>query len=235
MNTLELFAGSRSFTKVAQERGHRTFCTDILALPGIDYAVDIFDFDPSVVPFVPDVIWASPDCAAWSNAAGGFHFNSKSLNPKTEKAKMSFKMIDKTMSIIQYFQKRNPSLLFYIENPVGRLQYYLKPVNLFSNDIPRLVTISQCQYGREFQKNTHIWTNDMAWKPKPICKKQMGCHLRNLKNVSDNKLRAWNYSSDGAVPWANTGYYGRAHIPGLLILEILESAEKQLCINTPSV
>ena len=63
MKVLELFAGEQCFSNVAKQLGYETFTSDILPLPGIDYAVDIFDFDVRVVPFVPDVIWASPDCS----------------------------------------------------------------------------------------------------------------------------------------------------------------------------
>ena len=45
MNTLELFAGSRSFSKVAEKFGHETFTTDIEPFEKIDVVCDIFDFD----------------------------------------------------------------------------------------------------------------------------------------------------------------------------------------------
>jgi hypothetical protein len=41
MNVLELFAGSRSFTKVAMDLGHDTFCTDIHDFEGMDMVGDI--------------------------------------------------------------------------------------------------------------------------------------------------------------------------------------------------
>ena len=47
MNTLELFAGSRSFSKVAEKFGHETFTTDIEPFEKIDVVCDIFDFDVS--------------------------------------------------------------------------------------------------------------------------------------------------------------------------------------------
>ena len=45
MNTLELFAGSRSFSKVAEKFGHETFTTDIEPFEKIDVVGDFFDFD----------------------------------------------------------------------------------------------------------------------------------------------------------------------------------------------
>ena len=45
MKVLELFAGSRSFSKVAEELGHKTYTTDIEPFDKIDQVCDIFDFD----------------------------------------------------------------------------------------------------------------------------------------------------------------------------------------------
>ena len=47
MKVLELFAGSRSFSKVAEEMGMETFTTDFKSFDKIDYVVDILDFDVS--------------------------------------------------------------------------------------------------------------------------------------------------------------------------------------------
>ena len=43
MKILELFAGSRSFSKVAEELGHDTFSVDIQPFDNIDYVTDILD------------------------------------------------------------------------------------------------------------------------------------------------------------------------------------------------
>ena len=59
-NLLELFAGSRSVGLVGEQLGFNVFSSDINDFDGIDYVVDILNFDVNKVPFVPDVIWASP-------------------------------------------------------------------------------------------------------------------------------------------------------------------------------
>ena len=233
LKILELFAGSRCFAKEAERLGHETFSSDILALEGIDYAVDIFEFDCSEVPFIPDLIWASPDCAAWSRAAGVVHFETSGVaKPKTEKAKKAFLMIEKTLEIIAYFLLLNPDLKFYIENPVGKLQYvdFMRPDEMFCNPIiKRMVRIDQCQYGREYMKPTHIWTNDSLWKERGKCKgRHNGCtHLENIKNVGDkydrvvkNLLPGKRRSSLGILD--KGGYYKRAAIPADLCREIIE-------------
>lgn len=211
---LELFAGSQSFTKVAKELNYFTYTSDILPIKGIDYVVDILDFNKSKVPFIPDVIWASPDCAAWSKAAGNIHFKSKSLVPQTEKAANAFKIIDKTIEIIFYFLTFNRELKYYIENPEGKMQKYLQAGTLFGK-IPRLVTIDQCQYGREFQKTTHIFTNNMNWKPKNRCKGLPNCHhIHNTKN-------SWVGMKTSLGALDRKAYYERAKIPYQLCKEIL--------------
>jgi hypothetical protein len=254
MKILELFAGSRCFTRAAEELGHRTFSTDILELEGIDYVVDIFDFDVLEVPFIPDLIWASPDCAAWSRAAGKCHFDGHGISrPVSQKAIQAKLMIDKTLGIIQHFLSLNPNLKFYIENPVGKLQYYLpiQPSDIFRTSIvKRVVNIDQCQYGREFMKPTQIWTNDLRWKPRPKCKgRHRGCgHLENIKNVGDKYDRvktkyssrlpgttkkSKHSSSLGALE--KGGYYNRAMIPSDLCLEVINSCKNQISYDVEKI
>ncbi len=215
MRTVELFAGSCSFTKVAKSKGFETFTTDIINSNDIDYSVDIMLFDAADVPFIPDVIWASPDCATWSKAAGNLHYDSKSMKPKTEKAKQAILHIEKMLNVIDYFLKLNPALLYYIENPVGKLINYLKRGSLFEPgfNIPRVVTIDQCQYGREYMKPTHIFTNDLSWIPRERCKGGKSCnHKKNIKNAGSGKKNQL----------ASNRYYKRAEVASELFYEILK-------------
>lgn len=211
---LELFAGRQCFTNVAKELGFNTFTSDINDLEGIDYVVNILDFDVNRVPFIPDIIWASPDCSTWSKAAGNIHFDRHKLIPKTEKARIGFLLIDRTIEIIHYFLSINPFMKYYIENPVGKLQKYLLAGTLFSV-IPRLVTIDQCQYGRKYKKPTHIFTNDYDWRQRKRCPGLPICsHAANVKNAGTGMK-----TSLGVLK--NLRYYERAKIPYELCFEIL--------------
>ncbi len=87
MNTLELFAGSRSFSKVAEKLGHNVYTTDNQNFENIDQVCDIFDFDLDKLPYEPELIWASPPCTSFSVASIGRHWN-KDHTPKTEKAEL---------------------------------------------------------------------------------------------------------------------------------------------------
>lgn len=169
MKVLELFAGSRSIGKVCDELGYEVFSSDINAFDGIDYVVDILDFDVNNVPFVPDVIWASPPCTTYSIAAISTHRDGQV--PKTEFAKKSDDMMYKLHRIIRYFLECNHNLVYYIENPRGMMRKMD-----FMNVHPVRNTVTYCQYGDDRMKPTDIWTNNKAWTPRPMCKNGSPCH-----------------------------------------------------------
>ena len=79
MKVLELFAGSRSVGKVADQLGWEVFSSDFEAFEGIDYQIDILKFDVSKVPFKPDIIWASPPCTGFSVAMGDLNLIHENL------------------------------------------------------------------------------------------------------------------------------------------------------------
>lgn len=64
MKILELFAGSRSFGSVAEERGHEVFSVDNVGFEGIDLVEDIEHLSSEQIPWTPDVTWGSPPCFA---------------------------------------------------------------------------------------------------------------------------------------------------------------------------
>src|SRR5680860_95771 len=174
MKTLELFAGSRSFSKVAEELGHEIFTTDIEQFGKIDYITNILEFDYSKVPYIPDIIWASPPCTGFSVASIGHHWTGGkgAYIPKTETAKLGIVLVEKTLEIIRHYQELNPNLIWYMENPRGILRK-MKCVEF----LPYHHTITYCQYGDDRMKPTDIWTNDKNWTPRPMCKNGNPCHI----------------------------------------------------------
>ena len=199
MKVLELFAGSRSFSKVAEEMGMETFTCDFKPFDKIDYVVDILDFDTNKVTFKPDVIWASPPCTYFSVASIGHHWN-KDHTPKTEQAKLGVKIVQKTLDIINFLKPD----YFFIENPRGKLRK-LDVVK----DILR-ATVTYCQYGDNRMKPTDIWTNNTNWKPRKICKNGMPCH--------ESAPRGSQTGTQGLK-----GNYERSIVPYELCKEILKS------------
>lgn len=203
MNILELFAGSRSIGKVGEKLGHTVFSSDFEAFENIDYVVDVLDFDCSKVPFIPDMIWASPPCQGFSVAAIGKNWNHDGT-PKTDSARLGIKLAKKTIEIIQHFQKLNPNLVWFIENPRGKLRKMD-----FMQDFT-IHTVTYCQYGDTRMKPTDIWTNSKTWIPKPMCKNGMPCHVAAPRG---SKTGTQGLSGD----------YERSKNPELLCEEIVKS------------
>ena len=68
MKILELFSGTESFSKVAEERGHTAFTVDILEKFNPSLCKDVLLLERKDLPFIPDVIWSSPLCTHYSQA-----------------------------------------------------------------------------------------------------------------------------------------------------------------------
>ena len=206
MNVLELFAGSRSFSKVAEELGHKTFTTDIKAFKKIDLVIDILDLKKENIPFVPDVIWASPPCTYFSVASIGFHWH-ENHTPKTKEAITGLKILKKTLEIFSWFNKCK----FFMENPVGKMRRIVRGVNR--------VTITYCSYNDKRMKPTDIWSNHIydifntnGWKPKDKC------FAGNIKCNHESAPRGSQTGTQGLK-----GNYERSKVPYNLCLEILKS------------
>lgn len=204
MKILELYAGSRSIGKAAKQLNFDVFSSDINNFESIDYVVDILHFEESEVPFVPDVIWASPPCTSYSIAAISHH--RKDGVATSDFAKKSDKMIERTHQIIEYFTKLNPDLIYYIENPRGMLR---KMPFMQNHEVRH--TVTYCQYGDTRMKPTDIWTNNTHWEPLPMCKNGAPCHVSAPRG-----------SSTGTQ--GLKGNYNRSKIPNELCLEVLKSA-----------
>ena len=163
MKVLELFAGSRSIGKVADELGFEVFSVDINNFEGIDLVKDIEFLTKEDIPFIPDVIWASPPCTTYSIAAIGHHRNMG--KPKTDFAAKSDKLVINTLKLIKEYNCK-----YFIENPRG----YLRKMD-FMKGIPK-TTVWYCTYGDMRAKPTDIWSNNIyslfnvnGWKPRAIC------------------------------------------------------------------
>jgi hypothetical protein len=202
MKVLELFAGSRSIGKVADRLVFDVYSSDIEQFGGIDYVVDILDFDVTKIPFKPDIIWASCPCTAFSVAAIGKNWTKLGDDyiPKNPRAEFGLKLVQKTLEIIQHF---NPTY-FFIENPRGMLRKM--PIMA---DLPRQ-GVTYCQYGDTRMKPTDIWTNSTKWIPRPMCKNGDPCHVAAPRG-----------SKTGTQ--GLKGAYERSKIPEDLCFEILKS------------
>lgn len=206
MKVLELFAGSRSFSKVAEYYGCKVYTTDHKPFEKIDQVCDIFDFNfEKCVKSLggwPDIIWASPPCTYFSVGSIGHHWH-KDHTPKTKNAKHGIKIVEATARLIDYMRTFNLNLKYIIENPRGKL----RKLNLLNPY--KMKTVTYCQYGDTRMKPTDIWTN-VDWLPKSMCKNGDTCHESAPRG-----------SQTGTQGLKNA--YEKSKVPEELCKEILES------------
>ena len=204
-NVLELFAGSRSIGTEAEKLGMNVFSVDWTKYDNIDLVIDIEQLTVKHIPFIPDIIWASPDCTTYSIAACSTHRNN-SIEPKTCYAKKSDRVNKHFIQLIKEWLIINPDIVFFIENPRGMMRKMP-----FMQEFKRH-TIWYCQYGDDRAKPTDIWTNSKTWIPRPVC---------HNGNKDCHHIPAPRGSKTGTQ--GRKGSYERSLIPKELCREILIS------------
>ena len=206
LKVLELFAGSRSIGKVADELGYEVFSVDVNNFEGVDLVKDIEFITKDDIPFVPDVIWASPPCTTYSIAAISHHRDMG--KPKTDFAAKSDRLVLNTLKLIKEYNCK-----YFIENPRG----YLRKMD-FMLGVPK-TTVWYCRYGDTRAKPTDIWSNHIhslfnmkGWQPR------LECFNGNKKCHHQSAPRG---SRTGTQGMKNN--YERSKIPYQLCKEILLS------------
>lgn len=214
MQLLELFAGSRSIGKEAEKQGYEVFSIDINNFKDIDLVIDILELKKEMIPFTPNVIWASPPCTYFSVASIGVHWY-EDHKPKTEEAKLGMKILNKTLSIFDWY----PNAIYFMENPRGKMRKKVSGIDR--------TTITYCSYATDetkvvTMKPTDIWSNhiyDMfnpnGWVPRPMC-------------FNGNKKCNHEEAPRGSITGLQglKGNYERSKIPNELCKEIIKSTIK---------
>ena len=234
MKVLELFAGTRSIGRAFEKRGHKVFSVDWNA----EFQSSLFDWADGIPPMlhadistmtkedvitlcggIPDVVWASPDCATYSVAALFHHRRKNDKTGHCEPITDYAKFCDKTNThVVELIQELNPRF-YFIENPRACLR-----TMPFMQGLHRH-TVTYCQYGDNRQKPTDIWTNHPCPMFKPPCSPGDSCH-------------------EAAPRGSKTGTQGlagakdRGRIPELLcqhIVNICEMTEQEITENRNNI
>ena len=213
MNILELFAGSRSVGKVADKLGMNVFSVDWEQYENINLSIDIGELKKEDIPFIPDVVWASPDCTTYTIAAISKHRNK--TEPKSEYAKKCDQVNVHFIGLIKQWLKLNPNMVFFIENPRGMLRKMP-----FMQEFKRY-TVWYCQYGDDRAKPTDIWTNSKTWTPRPECHNYKYDKQGNVIDKHCHHESARRGAKTGTQ--GKSGHYERSRIPEQLCFEVLQS------------
>jgi len=203
MKILDLFCGLKSLKPVCDKLGIEYYGIDFNNKFNPDMCLDINKLTKELIPFVPDVIWASPPCESFSVSSIGVHWN-KDNTPKTERAKQAVELVKHTIDLIDKIQPK----YYFMENPRGKLRKLY-----FMCYFPIRHTVTYCQYGDFRMKPTDIWTNNTIWKPRPMCKRKDPCHIsapRGSKTGTQNN---------------SLSYEEKSKVPEQLLLEILNSCD----------
>ena len=205
INLLELFAGSRSIGNIAEKKGINVFSVDWEKFDKIDLVIDIEILNIKDIPFIPDVVWSSPDCTTYSIAAVSSH-RINSIEPKSNYAIKCDKVNIHWIKLIKEWLIINPNLIFFIENPRGMLRKMP-----FMQEFKKH-TIWYCTYGDDRAKPTDIWTNSKKWIPREICHNgNKNCHHQSAPRGSKTGTQG------------KKGSYNRSKIPEKLCEEIINS------------
>lgn len=203
MKTIELFAGTGSFSKVAKEKGMKIFRVELDKEFEAELHSDILNVSEKDLPKDVDILWASPPCTSFSVASiskswcGNYH-------PKRVETALGMAYVLKTLKLIEKIKPK----YWFIENPRGVLRKMG-----FMEGLPRY-TAWYCQYGDTRAKPTDIWTNVPNWNPK-TCKNG---------NPDCNHERAPRGSKTGTQGLKNAKF--RSVVPKALIEEIINACLK---------
>lgn len=212
MKVLDLFAGLRGWSSAFSDRGHdvRTLELD-LNFPDITYYADIEEFaadpDKYLCGWRPDIILASPVCAAFSVMNIGKNWT-HDHQPKTVTARHGLAMLEAAVLSIE---KLHPKF-FLLENPRAKMRR-MPVLSKFERR-----TVTYCQYGEQRMKPTDLWG---GFPPSlvllPPCKNGDPCHIPAPRSSSTGTQ-----GMSGVVS---------AKIPYALSLAVCLAAEEDLILS----
>lgn len=211
IKTAEFYAGSRSFSKAAKIYGAETFCVDWNPYEGIDLVADVGGIGLFDLPYIPNVVWASPECTTYSVA--GLRFHRKGIYPVSDYANRCDATNIKFLEFIRDLIALNPRLIYFLENPRGILRNMPFLLDFLKNTGGVRRTIWYCQYGDRIAKPTDIFTNCLSWTPRPPCRNgNPNCHHEKVGHNDGSR----------GVQSLPSGTLARSAVPKQLCFEVVE-------------
>ena len=201
MKIIEFYCGTKSFSKIAESRGHKVLTIDYNQKFKPDLVIDMIYFDKKMLSKEwrkPDLLWFSPPCETFSLASDNWYMGF----PTKSKSYIGLALAYKCIEIIRDI---NPKY-WIIENPRAGLRtvWFMKP-------LPK-TTVTYCQYGDNRMKPTDLFNNfNFVGK---CCKNGDNCHISSPRG-----------SKTGTQGEKSSEM--RAIIPSELCLEIIKHIEKQ--------
>ena len=159
MRLLELFSGTGSVGIPWREKGYEVMSVDIDNRYNPEVCDDILQVKYQNFQ-VPDCIWASPPCDQYSLC------RTKAKAPRN--LTLADSLVAKAIEIIQYFQKLNPDLIWFIENGDSTMLWGRE----VAKDLQTYVVLDYCQYNGPglYRKRTRIAHSDnLLWNPRSLC------------------------------------------------------------------
>lgn len=202
LKVLDLFAGLKGWSQPFKDRGHDTYTIDWDKRFDVDLHANILE--PLTLPWRPDVVLASPPCEGFSVMQIGRNWTEEH-QPKTEKARLSVKLVERTLEII----RDNAPVVWVMENPRAKL----RKLPVVQNHERR--TVAYCQYGERRMKPTDLWGGfPPSFSVKPMCSFGDPCH-----NAAPRGSRTGTQGMDRAES---------AKIPYALALDICIACERDI-------
>ena len=152
---LDLFTGTGSVARVAEDLGFEVHTLDIDPKCKPDICADILEFDykAAFVPGYFDIIWASPPCDTFSTARRsniGRTVKGEVMTAETllrDTLNEGVPILRKCQEIIHFLQPK----VYFIENPfTGAMKNYIET---------KPIVYDYCMYGFGYRKRTAIWSS----------------------------------------------------------------------------
>lgn len=165
LRVLDLFSGLEGWSGSWRTRGHEVFRVELNPRFPAEHR-DIMDFAPSMLPWKPDIVLASPPCTAFSVMQIGRNWT-HDHQPKNDRARAGLALLNRTLEVLAYI---NPQF-FIIENPVGKMRRMPQMLGLERR------TVTYCQYGEARMKPTDLWGRfPPSLVLRPPCRNGAPCH-----------------------------------------------------------